>query len=53
VESVRFRADFKQQGDLMAYEGFEMEAFADIPLLYPDVRFISTSQVLESRGIPK
>lgn len=53
VESVTFKADLKQQGDLLVYERFTMEARVDIPLLYPDVLFTSTSEVLESRGIPR
>lgn len=53
VERISFKADLKQHGEISVYERFEMEAAVDIPLLYPDVRFVSVSTALSSRPIPR
>lgn len=53
VDLARFKLVFRPGGEIALHESFEMEAQADIPLLYPDLRVVSTSQVLESRPIPR
>jgi hypothetical protein len=53
VDAVHFKAMFRQLGDVALYDAFEMEVRVDIPLLYPHVKFVWQSQVLESWPIPK
>lgn len=51
--SIRFTAVFRQQGDVSLYDTFELEAFGHVPVIYPNVKFVWRSQVLESWPIPK
>jgi len=53
VDAAHFTAWYRQVGDVALYDAFEMEVFANVPLIYPNVRFVWQSQVLESWPIPK
>jgi hypothetical protein len=53
ADSAHFTARYRQVGDVALFDTFEMEVFVNVPLLYPNVRFVWQSQVLESTPIPK
>ena len=53
VDSMKFQAYLRQEGDLNVWESSTVTAVVDIPLLFPDTMFVSKSKVLEARGIPK
>ena len=53
VDKISMKVDLEQKGDLSVARSSDVEAWADIPIFFPDVLFRSQSRTLESRGIPK
>lgn len=53
VDSMTFQAYMKQVGDLSVWESSTFTAVVDIPILFPDMKMVSESKVLEAKGIPK